>query len=124
MELLAESRETSELANISFERMTSKMIADAAERGDKIALKAFDHTGYILGLTLANAVVHTSPEAIFLFGGLAQAGDLIFKPTRRYMEQNMLTIFKNKVKLLPSGLKENVAILGAAALIWTEVDRG
>jgi len=123
LELLAESRETSELGGISFDAMTSKMITEAAQRGDKIALKAFDRTGYILGLTLANAVVHTSPEAIFLFGGLAQAGDFIFKPTHRYMEDNMLNIFKNKVKLLPSGLKENVAILGAAALIWKEIDR-
>jgi glucokinase len=122
-ELLAERREPSELAEISFETMTSKMITAAAQRGDKIALAAFDRTGYILGMTLANAVVHTSPEAIFLFGGLANAGDFIFQPTARYMEENMLTIFKHKVKLLPSGLKENVAILGAAALIWKELDQ-
>ena len=115
--------ESSELAGISFEKMTSKMITEAAERGDKIALRAFDRTGYVLGLKLADAVVHTSPEAIFLFGGLANAGKFIFEPTHRYMEENMLPIFKNKVKLLPSGLKDNVAILGAAALIWKELDK-
>jgi glucokinase len=122
-ELLAFSRTPSELRELSFSTMTSKHVAEAAARGDKIALAAFDRTGYILGIKLADAVVHTSPEAIFLFGGLAHAGDLIFRPTHRHMEENMLTIFKNKVKLLPSGLKENVAILGAAALIWKELDK-
>jgi len=122
-DMLAFSRAPSELRALSFNDMTSKHVSESALRGDKLALAAFDRTGYILGVKLADAVVHTSPEAIFLFGGLAHAGRLIFEPTKRYMEDNMLTIFKNKVKLLPSGLKENVAILGAAALIWKELDK-
>jgi|GEM_PF-5427495 len=63
-------------------------------------------------------------EAIILFGGLALAGDLIFAPTKKYMEESMLNIFKNKVKLLPSALPGgNAAVLGAAALIWNELKR-
>jgi len=58
---------------------------------------------------------------IFLFGGLSKAGKLIFEPTQWYMEENMLFAFKNKVKLLPSGIQgKNAAILGASALIWQE----
>ena len=49
-ELLANSRAASELRDISFNTMTSLMIAQAAQRGDAIALQAFDRTGYILGL--------------------------------------------------------------------------
>ena len=63
----------------------------------------------------------TSPEAIFLFGGLAKSGKYIFEPTQWYMEENMMSVFKNKVKLLPSGIQsQNAAILGASALIWQE----
>ena len=73
-------------------------------------------------MKLTDSVAYLSPEAIILFGGLAAAGDLIFVPTKRYMEEYMLNIFKNKVRLLPSGLpKGNSAILGAAALIWKEL---
>ncbi|MBL7772627.1 MAG: ROK family protein [Chitinophagaceae bacterium] len=97
--------------------ITAKDIYDAACLGDAMALEIFDYTGKILGQTLADAVAITSPEAIILFGGLAQAGDYIMNPTRNYMEENLLHIFKNKVKLIPSLLKESdVAILGAAAL--------
>ncbi|MCL5027802.1 MAG: ROK family protein [Bacteroidetes bacterium] len=123
-ELLANSNEQSELRKISFDQLTAKMISDAALREDKIALQAFDFTGKVLGLKLADSVAHLSPEAIILFGGLALAGDLIFAPTKKYMEENMLNIFKNKVKLLPSKLtKGNTAVLGAAALIWNELEK-
>ena len=64
-----------------------------------------------------------SKEAIILFGGLTKAGDILLEPTKRHMEQNLLEIYKNKVKILVSELKESdAAILGASALGW-EADR-
>jgi glucokinase len=100
------------------------MIYDAAQRGDRLALEAFDYTGKILGIKLADSVAHLSPEAIIFFGGLAAAGDLIFKPTKQSMEEHLFGIFKNKVKLLPSGLAGgNTAVLGASALIWNDLKK-
>ncbi len=124
-ELICNTNTPSKLRNISFDQLTAKDISDAAAAsGDKLALEAFDYTAKILGLKLADAVAHLSPEAIVLFGGLALAGDLIFVPTKRYMEEYMLNIFKNKVKLIPSALPGgNAAVLGAAALIWNELKK-
>jgi glucokinase len=122
-ELLANKSSHSSLRNISFNDLTSKAIYEAAVDGDSIALTTFDYTGQILGKTLADAVAYTSPEAIILFGGLASAGEYIFTPVKKYMEENMLNIFKNKVKIIPSALTEgNAAVLGAAALIWNELN--
>ena len=113
---------SSELKNIKPETLNSKLIYEAALKNDKIALEAFEMTGRLLGISLANAVNITSPEAIFLFGGLANAGDFIFKPTEKYMNENMLIIFKDTVKLLPSGIQQsNAAVYGAAALAWHEL---
>ncbi len=123
-ELLCNSLASSSLRDISFNNLTAKMISDAALAGDKIALEAFDFTGKVLGIKLADSVAHFSPEAIILFGGLANAGNLIFDPAKKYMEENLLNIFKNKVKLLPSKLTVgNTAVLGASALIWNEIDK-
>jgi glucokinase len=122
VELLQAKSTPSELRSINPEHITSKRIFEAAQHGDNLALEAFEITGRYLGMKLTDSVAHTSPEAIILFGGLARAGDFIFVPTKKYMEQYMLNIFKNKVRLLPSGLpKGNSAILGAAALIWKEL---
>ena len=118
-ELMAKMTDPSELRDISYNDFDASMVSAAAEKGDPIAKEAFRVTGEMLGRALADAVVITSPEAIFLFGGLAKAGHLLFEPAKWYMEENMLFVFKNKVKLLPSGIEgKNAAILGSAALIW------
>lgn len=117
-EELRSYKEDSELKDLPKNELTSKRIYEAAKNGDKLALIVFDKTAEILGRKLADVIAITSPEAIFLFGGLALAGDILFKPTNSYMEENCLVIFKNKVKLLPSLLPENdAAVLGAAALV-------
>lgn len=121
LDLLRSTKIDSILRMYRNDEITSKEIFDAAKAGDKLALEAFDYTGKILGLGLANAVAITSPEAIILFGGLSLAGGYIFEPTKKYMEENMLNIYKNKVKLIPSALNDkNAAILGASALVWKE----
>ncbi len=121
-ELMASEIDESELRKISFEKLDAKMISEAASKGDTLALKAFDYTGKILGMKLADAVAHISPEAFFLFGGLASAGKLIFEPTKKYMEHFLLSIYKNKVKILTSKLQgKNIAVIGSAALTWNEI---
>lgn len=118
-EFLTNSEDPSVLRNIPIEEITSESIYKASLERDPIAIKAFDYTGYVLGVMLANAVAITSPEVIFLFGGLANAGDRIFKPVKKYMNEHLLNIYKNKIELKPSALSENdAAILGAAALVW------
>ncbi len=122
MELLASRCDPSALRGISYQDMTSKQIFDLATEGDIIALTAFERTARILGMKLADAVAHLSPEAIFLAGGLAAAGDILLVPTERYMSDFLFRVYQGTVKLLPSGLETGVsAILGAAALIWNEL---
>lgn len=121
--LLADHLEPSELRGISFDNLNTKMITEAAKRGDVVAQAAFEYTGRILGTKLAETVVHTDPEAIFLFGGLSLAGDLIFKPTIKHMEANLMPVFRGKVKVLPSGLQDQAApILGASSLVWNYLE--
>ena len=118
-ELMATMNCPSPLRDIPFNILDSAMLASYAQKGDPIAKEAFRLTGEKLGYALADAVTITSPEAIFLFGGLAKAGDILFDPIKWYLEENMLFAFKNKVKVLPSGLmSKNAAILGASALVW------
>ena len=112
----------SPLREIPFSTLDSAMLSQAAAKGDPIALEAFRLTGQRLGYALADAVTITSPQAIFLFGGLAKAGDLLLNHIRYYMEENMLFAFRNKVKIMPSGLQDkNAAILGASALVWQKM---
>ena len=119
IEMLQNSSEDSLLRKVPTDQLDSKKVFEAAVEGDALAKKIFEFTGQILGLALANFVMFSSPEAIILFGGLTKAGDLILKPTRENMEENVIQVFQNKVKILVSHLKEaDAAILGASALVW------
>ncbi len=107
------------LREIPAEDITSKHVFDAAMAGDEMAKEIFKFTGEILGEAFADFVAFSRPEAIILFGGLSKAGDLIMNPIRESMEKNLLTIFKGKIKLMFSSLKESdAAVLGASALGW------
>lgn len=122
IKMLEERKYKSELEGFNFNQLSGKMIETAALNGDELALSAFAYTGKVLGKALANAVAFSSPSLIVLFGGLAQAGDLILKPTKYEMENNLLKIYQSKVPIIASGLKGNeAALLGAGALAWKEI---
>ena len=122
VELMATRRAPSALRGIPFDQLSSRLLYEHARQGDALALEAFEVTGRILGAKLADMVLFTRPEAIILFGGLAGAGELIFNPTRKAMDENLPQAFKGKVALLPSGVGgTDAAILGAGALIWNEL---
>ncbi|MBQ2485270.1 MAG: ROK family protein [Muribaculaceae bacterium] len=111
--------EKSKLRELDIDTITSKDVYDAAIAGDKLAKEIFDYTGTILGEALADIAVFSSPEAFVLFGGLTKSGELIMKPVRDAFEKNIMPIFKGKIKILVSELKESdAAVLGASALGW------
>jgi glucokinase len=122
--MLAEHSKPSLLRKTSDDKITAKTIAEAAQKGDALALDIFDFTAKKLGLSLSNLVAITSPEMIVLFGGLANSGESILDPTQKYMEENLLLIFKNKIKIIPSSIKGNeAAIMGASSLVWNELKK-
>ena len=122
-EYLQTRKDPSLLRELAIDEITSKDVYDAAVKGDKLAKEIFEYTGQVLGESFADFVAFSSPEAIILFGGLIKAGKLIFDPVRKHMEENMLPIYRNKIKLLMSELKESdAAVLGASALGWEVKD--
>ena len=116
-EWLELSDEPSVLRNL--DTIASKDVYEAAREGDKLALKIFEFTGKILGRSFADFVAFSSPEAIVLFGGLARAKEFLTEPIENALNENVLPLWRGKVKIVYSQLKESdAAILGASALAW------
>ena len=119
LELINNTKTKSSLREITQENIGGKAIYNAAINGDKLALKCFEITAKMLAIGMANAVAVTSPEKIFIFGGLTKAGDLLMNPLKKYFEESLFVVFQNKIDLEISHLDENTAaILGAAALTY------
>lgn len=101
------------------ENITSKDVYDAAKAGDSLAKRVFEYTGKVLGRACADFVAFSSPEAIVFFGGLARSREFLEPAIVESLNENLLPLWKNKVKVLFSSLKESdAAILGASALGW------
>ena len=118
---LVERDEPSILRDVCMNELTSKMLFDAAMKGDELAKSIFEFTGQVLGDAFCNFIAFSAPEAIVLFGGLANAGDLLLEPIRKRMNENVVFLWKDKVKVLKSSLPgADAAVLGASALGWKE----
>lgn len=118
-EFLELRSDESKLRELQIEDITSKDVYDCAIAGDKLAKEIFDYTGNILGEALADFTAFSSPEAFIIFGGLAKSGDLLMNPVKEAFEKNVLGIYRGKVKILLSEMKEaDAAVLGASALGW------
>ena len=116
-ELESINRKDSSLNNIS--NLEAIDIFQAADKGDHFALEIIDFTAKTLGESLADFTCFSSPEAYILFGGIAHSGEAFAQLVKKYMEQAMLIIYKDKVEIRISSLHHsNAAVLGASSLVW------
>jgi len=94
------AKEPTLLHNYSDGELNPEVVYACALEGDAIAKKVYSYTGRILGKAFANFVHFSSPEAIFLFGGVAQAGNMLLEPAKKAMEKNLLIPFRGQTQLL------------------------
>ena len=100
-------------------KISSKDIYDAAVKGDVIAKEIFAFTGRMLGRALADFVKFSSPKAIVLFGGLTKSREFFHDEMVKAMNDNLMQIWKGKIQILYSSLKDSdAAILGASSMVW------
>lgn len=117
--LLADYNKNCAFSATTYNDLTAKMITDAVKDNDFIAKEAFEYTTEIFGRKLADMVTYTEPEAIYILGGLTRADEVLFSPLRKHFEQNLMEIYKGRIKILPSKLDNNkAAVIGAASLIF------
>lgn len=109
------------LTNGSVEEITAKIVAEAAEKGDKLALEIWEEIGEYLGIAIANLINMYNPEIIIIGGGVAQAGKLLFEPIKRTVKKRALPGPFKLAKIVSSQLGENVSTIGAASLALEKI---
>jgi glucokinase len=112
----------SELAEGEESRITAKLVAQAAERGDETAEQVLAQSMHYLGLGMANLVHMLNPELIVIGGGVANLGERMFGPVRRLIEELAFPEAAEAVRVAPAELGENAGVLGAAAVAMAQLD--
>lgn len=116
LELLATTTDPSPLRQPGG-KLSARDIGKAVIAGDPVAKCVMRITEEALGRACAEFVALTDPEAIILFGGVANPEEMDAEHIRRVMDNYSLAIYRGRVKVLFSTLKgSQAALLGAASL--------
>jgi len=111
----------SELSGGDLSRVTAEMVAHAAKQGDGTAWAIFDRAAEYLGLGIAGLINLFNPEAVFIGGGVAQAGDILFDKVRKTVNGRALNKTASDVAVVPATFGPKAAVMGAISLILSGV---
>lgn len=107
-----------ELVDHDLNRITTRVIADAANFGDIIAREIYEDAGFYIGVAVANVLASVGPRKVVIGGGVAQAGDLLLEPIRRTVKERVFIMPVEQVEILPAELGPFAGLVGAA--IWAK----
>src|SRR4029453_12256268 len=95
----------------------------SARAGDTIAAKVWPEVGFAIGITLCDIVWLLNPDRIGIGGGVARAGENVFGPIQRVIEERTMKIFHEGLTIVPAKLGNDAGIIGSAALALDEAAR-
>lgn len=115
-EKLSEGRESLLLdwAGNDPEQITAKMVSDAYDAGDSVAVEGLRETGEILGLGLVNVINLYNPELVIIGGGMCAAGERLLAPARELVNRRALKISRAACSIVTAQLGDGAGMLGAA----------
>ncbi len=92
-------------------------IAEAALKGDALAISAFDRAGYYLGIAVANFLASFDPSILIFGGGVSQTGDLLFKPFHKSLKEHIFDLhYLENLIITKAALGDDAGLYGARAL--------
>jgi glucokinase len=101
----------------SLENIDAKIVYQAAEQGDELALRILQETCQILGVVVSNVVALLHPERIVIGGGVSLMGPLFWDGLQEEFRSRVMLVFAPQVELVPAKLKEDVVVIGALCLM-------
>lgn len=107
----------SALEHFSEVELTAKIINDAAENGDELAIAAYERAGKFIGVAIADLLHIFNTSLIIIGGGVSRAGDLLFNPIRQSVESSIISdVYIDNLQILPASLGDNSGLMGALVL--------
>ncbi|WP_238655198.1 ROK family protein [Paenibacillus piscarius] len=106
------------------ERITAKMISEAYDLGDLLAVEVMHETGELLGFGLANVINLLNPELIIIGGGMSAAGDRLLRRVRETADAHALKLSSSHCRIVQAELGSRAGTLGAAVYAHQRKHRG
>lgn len=114
------SSQIRDLVDGDLSQITAKTVGQAAAKGDALACALIHDAGFTVGLGIVSLMHLFNPEIVVVGGGVTNTGDLLFNPMREAVRQYALDpAYWEHVPIVPAALGDNVALIGAGALVVT-----
>lgn len=98
------------------------VMGQLAQAGDSEALKFWQDYGKLLGAGLAGLIYVLTPEAIIIGGGISASSQFFIPSMLKEVEKRVVSPSRLGLKLLTASLGNNAGMLGAAKLVWQEIE--
>jgi glucokinase len=95
-----------------------KDVVDAARRGERLAVKIVSEMAEMIGMAVADLANVLNPEIVVIGGGVARAGDILFRPIRAAVAREALPNVSKGLRIVPAKLGNDAGLLGAAGCAW------
>jgi len=96
--------------------MNAKIIANAADAGDELALEIYKISGSYLGRGLSILIDILNPEIIVIGSIFLRSMDLLWHAAEEVIERETLSYAKKVCKVVPDGLGDKLGDLAALAV--------
>jgi len=105
------------LADYDLNKVTPKLIHNAAMQGDEIANDIFQRAGFYIGIAVASTLAAVGPSKIVICGGVAQAGDLLLERIRQTVRERFFIVPTKEYEIVQAALGADAGLIGAA--LWS-----
>lgn len=114
----------SEWVNGNPDKITAKMISNAYDLGDHMAIDTMNETGVILGYGLVNVINLFNPEILIIGGGMSAAGERLLQPARKIVAEHALRLSRQHCTIVTAQLGDSAGMLGAALYARQRFENG
>ncbi len=98
-------------------RVTARNVAEAAQKGDLLAIAALQRAGDFLGIAIAGFLCIFNPTVVILGGGVSRSGPALLDPLRASLHRHAFTPqYVENLVITTAYLGDDAGLLGALAL--------
>jgi glucokinase len=107
-----------ELIDGDLDLVDARVIALAADDGDKLAGRVIEETARYLALGILSLIHTLDPELIIIAGKVSQIGDKLFQPLRDMVRRGNLNLEPDRLRIVPPKLGDDAGIIGGASMVF------
>lgn len=98
-------------------RLTPEILSQAARKGDRLSLSIWKEVGEWVGIALAGIVNVYNPDRIVVGGGVAEAGEVLFRPILATLQERAMRFPMKHLKVVKAKLGNDAGMIGASVLV-------